>query len=106
VMLALSVALIPRWGIAGAATGAAVTNAVANVWYLREVRRTLGLFPSGRGYLRLLLPLAGTLVVLLLLRAIPAGGHAEWPVIAAGLLLSYTAFIGIALAFPGAEANA
>jgi O-antigen/teichoic acid export membrane protein len=127
VMLALSVVLIPKWGIAGAAVGAAVTNAFANVWYLREVRRTLGLLPSGRGYLRLLLPFGGNLVVLLVLRAIPAGGYAEWLVIAAALLLAYTVFIGIALAFglgeddrfiaraiwsrvrgtfPGAEANA
>jgi O-antigen/teichoic acid export membrane protein len=99
VMVALSLALIPRWGISGAAAGAAVTNAVTNVWYLREVRRTLGLFPTGRGYLRLLPSLTGNLVVLLLLRATQTAVHPRWLVIAAGLLLGYVVFIGVALAF-------
>src|SRR5258708_27953967 len=51
VMVLLSVVLIPRWGIAGAAVGAALTNVFTNIWYLAEVRRTLGLFPFTRRYL-------------------------------------------------------
>jgi O-antigen/teichoic acid export membrane protein len=127
VMVALNLALIPRWGITGAAVGSAVTNVFANVWYLREVRRALGLSPYNRSYLRLLPPLAGGLMVLLLLKAKLGAVRPEWIVISAGLLLAYTAFIGVALAvgldaddrliaravwsraramFPGAEANA
>src|ERR1700730_16144146 len=47
-MLALNIVLIPKWGIVGAAVGAALTNAVTNVWYLAEVRRTLGVLPYSR----------------------------------------------------------
>ena len=68
VMVGLSLLLIPKLGLTGAAVGAAVTNAVSNVWYLHEVRSKLGLFPYNRGYFRLLLPFAGNLCVLLLLR--------------------------------------
>jgi O-antigen/teichoic acid export membrane protein len=97
-MVALSLVLIPRWGITGAAVASAVTNVVANVWYLSEVRRTLGLFPYSRSYWRLLLPLLGGLVTLFLLRAIFGTFRPEWMVIAAALLLAYGAFIGVALA--------
>ena len=99
VMVALNLALIPRWGITGAAVSAALTNAVSNVWYLREVRRRLGLFPYSRSYLRLLPPLFGNLLVLLLLRETLSAVHPEWMVIAVGLVLGYLAFIGVALAF-------
>jgi len=99
VMVALNLALIPRWGIIGAAIGAAVTNTATNLWYLRQVRRALGLFPYNRGYLRLLLPVLGTFAVLLLLRSKFSAIRPEWVVIGAGLILSYLAFIGIALAF-------
>jgi O-antigen/teichoic acid export membrane protein len=97
-MVALSLALIPRWGIIGAAVGSAVTNAVSNFWYLKEVRRTLGLSPYSRSYLRLLPPLAGGLMVLLVWRAKLGAMRPEWVVVAAGLLLAYAAFIGLALA--------
>jgi O-antigen/teichoic acid export membrane protein len=97
-MVALSLVLIPRWGITGAAVASAVTNVVANVWYLSEVRRTLGLFPHSRSYWRLLLPLLGGLVTLFLLRGIFGTFRPEWMVIAAALLLAYGAFIGVALA--------
>jgi O-antigen/teichoic acid export membrane protein len=127
VMVALNLALIPRWGITGAAVGSAATNVFANVWYLRDVRRALGLSPYNRSYLRLLLPFAGGLMVLLLLKAKLGAVRPEWIVISAGLLLAYTVFIAVALAvgldaddrliaravwsrargmFPGAEANA
>jgi O-antigen/teichoic acid export membrane protein len=97
VMVVLSLELIPRWGITGAAVGAAVTNAVSNVWYLTEVRRTLGLSPYSRSYLRLLLPLSGCLMVLFVLKAKLGAFRPEWVVITAGLVLAYAAFIGLAL---------
>jgi len=99
VMVALNLVLIPRWGITGAAVAAALTSAVSNVWYLREVRRTLGLFPYSRSYLRLLLPLFGNFIVLLLLKGTLSAVHPEWMVIVMGVVLGYVAFIGVALAF-------
>ena len=33
VMIALSLFLIPSWGLVGAATAAALTNAMSNIWY-------------------------------------------------------------------------
>src|SRR5712692_6087270 len=97
VMVALTLVLIPRWGITGAAVAAALTSAVSNVWYLREVGRTLGLFPYSRSYLRLLLPLFGNFIVLLLLKGTLSTVQPEWIVIAIGLALGYLAFIDIAL---------
>lgn len=98
VMLVLSVVLIPRWGITGAAVAAAITNAITNIWYLAEVRRRLGLFPYSRSYWRLLLPLGGNLAVLLAVRAGLNTVRPEWMVVAAGLLLAYVAFIAVAMA--------
>jgi O-antigen/teichoic acid export membrane protein len=98
-MVALNLVLIPKWGIVGAAAGAAVTNAVTNVWYLVEVRHKLGLLPYSRSYLRLLLPVCGNLAVLLAVRTALKAARPEWMVIVAGISLAYFAFIGIAMAF-------
>jgi O-antigen/teichoic acid export membrane protein len=98
-MVLLNLLLIPRWGIAGAAMAAAITNICGNVWYLAEVRRKLGLFPYNLSYLRLALPMVGTVAVLLGLRAGFGAIRQEWAVIGTALLLGYLVFIGIALAF-------
>ena len=98
VMVGLSLLLIPRLGLTGAALGAAVTNAVSNVWYLREVRSKLGLSPYNRSYFRLLPPLAGNLCVLLLLRFALAGILPSWMTLAIVLVSAYLVFVVIALA--------
>lgn len=98
-MLTLNIVLIPKWGIIGAAAGAAVTNAITNIWYLAEVRRRLGLLPYSRSYLRLLLPVCGNLAVLLILRMALKAVRPEWIGIVAGIALGYFVFIAIALAF-------
>jgi O-antigen/teichoic acid export membrane protein len=98
-MIVLNVLLIPQWGIVGAALAAAITNAVANGWYLSEVRRSLRLSPYNRSYLRLALPLIGTLLVLILLRAAFSAFRPEWAAIGIGLGLAYLTFIGCALLF-------
>ena len=98
-MVLLNLLLIPRWGITGAAIAAAVTSVIANVWYLGEVRSRLGLWPYNRSYLRLALPLAGTLGVLFAVRMLFGATRAEWAMIGSALLLGYLAFIAIALAF-------
>jgi Na+-driven multidrug efflux pump len=102
-MLALNIVLIPRWGIVGAAVGAAVTNAVTNIWYLAEVRRSLGLLPYSRSHWRLLLPVWGNLAVLLIMKATLKAVRPEWVVIAAGLASAYVAFIAIAMSSARAE---
>jgi O-antigen/teichoic acid export membrane protein len=99
VMLALNVVLIPRWGITGAAAGAALTNGITNVWYLMEVRRRLGLFLDSRSYWRLLIPLAGNVGLLLLVRTSLKTVQAPWLMIAVGLMLAYFTFILLAIAF-------
>jgi O-antigen/teichoic acid export membrane protein len=94
----LNVLFIPRWGITGAAIAAAVTLTISNFWYLHEVRDKMGLWPYNRSYLRLIAPVSGTAVVLLLIRSQLATNRPEWMVIGGALLIGYTVFIGIALA--------
>lgn len=97
VMVALGIALIPRWGILGAAGVAAVTNLISNLWYLREVRVKLGLWPYNLSYFRLLLPLAGTVGVLLVEYRFAFAFHSDWALIGTGLSSGYLVFAGIAL---------
>lgn len=98
VMIALNVLLIPKWGITGAAVGAAVTNIGTNIWCLAEVRRRLGLFPYSSSYWRLLLPLGGSLALLLAVRTGLGAVRPDWMVVAVGLSLAYLAFIATAMA--------
>lgn len=98
-MVLLNLLFIPRWGITGAAMAAAITNVIGNVWYLSEVRGRLGLWPYNRSYLRLALPIAGTLTVVLALRAVFGAVRQEWVVIGAGLVLGYLTFVSIAFSF-------
>ncbi|MBZ5599824.1 MAG: flippase [Acidobacteriia bacterium] len=96
VMVLLNLALIPRWGIVGAAVAAALTNVISNTLNLREVRNTLRLSPYNRSYVRLLYPLLATLAVCFLLRAGLAGMVRPWLAIATSLPLAYLVFIGVA----------
>lgn len=97
-MVLLNVLFVPRWGINGAAAATAIVTAVSNVWSVFEVRRRLGLFPYNLGYLRLLPPLAGTMIILLVVRAVFPMLRPEWLVIGVSLALGYAAFVGIAVA--------
>jgi O-antigen/teichoic acid export membrane protein len=96
VIVFLNMALIPHWGIIGAAIGSAVATIATNLWCLREVYGSLKLFPYTRSYWRLVPPLSGSFVVVAL-------GHRMLlsfrPVVvmAASLLLAYAAFAGIAV---------
>jgi O-antigen/teichoic acid export membrane protein len=98
-MVVLNLILIPRWGITGAAIGAAMTNVVGNLWYLGEVRRRLGLSPYNRSYLRLALPTIATFFVLIGFRTGFGRVHQQWLVIGAALGLGYLVFVGVSLAF-------
>ncbi len=98
VMTVASLALVPIWGIVGAAVAAAITNAGTNAWNLWEVRRTLGFLPFSRSYARLLVPAIAAMMVGL---AVKRGGNLfrhEWLAIAVSLPASYLAFAGTAAA--------
>src|SRR6266852_3403430 len=99
VMVALTLVLIPRWGITGAAVGAALTSAVSNVWYLREVGRTLGLFPYSPSYLRLLPPLLALLIATLALKVGLAYVRLQWAVIMLAIAVAYLIFLGVMFSF-------
>jgi len=92
VMVLLGLALIPTWGITGAALAAAITNVVTNLLCLREVRLNVGLSPFTRSYFRLLLPTVSAVVALLLWRDALMAFRPQWVVIAAGFLLAYLIF--------------
>ena len=95
VMMALNVAPDSETGESRAPRLAPpLTNAISNIWYLREVRRKFGLFPYNRSYLAAAASVGRKLwracCVLRLTSRITAP---EWIVIAAGLSLAYLVFI-------------
>ena len=95
VMTIASVALIPIWGLVGAAVAAAITNAGTNLWNLLEVRSVLGLSPFSRSYLRLIGP---TIVSVLAVLGLKSQSHLlgrDWLGIGAGLVGSYLVFAGM-----------
>ncbi len=97
VMVSLSLILIPRWGIIGAAVAAAATNFSTNLWYLKEVNATMGLFPYTRSYIRLAPPIGATMLVLWLVRVETGGLRPDWLGIGVGVILGYLAFVSSAL---------
>jgi O-antigen/teichoic acid export membrane protein len=97
VMVACSVALVPVWGIVGAAVAAAITNVGMNAWNLLEVRQALGISPYNRGYWRLLPPTAATLAVTLVLKEYSYLFHRDWLAIGITLGLAYCVFSVIVL---------
>jgi O-antigen/teichoic acid export membrane protein len=97
VLVSANLILIPRWGLLGAASAGAGVNIVSNLWYLAEVRASLGIRPSMRKYLALALPTAVMIVPLLLFRAFVSVRWSAWEAVAAGLALSYVIFVGISL---------
>lgn len=92
-MIALSILLVPRIGIRGAAWAAAASVAVTNLWALASVSRRLGLFPYNASFLKLAFP---CLISGALLQALRSYGHARSPWLLAGVALScaYTSFLG------------
>jgi O-antigen/teichoic acid export membrane protein len=95
VMTVASIALIPVWGLVGAAVAAAITNAGTNLWNLLEVRSVLGLSPFSRSYLRLIGP---TIVSVLAVLGLKSQTHLlgrDWLGISAGLVGGYLVFAGM-----------
>ncbi len=99
VMVALCFALIPIWGIVGAAVGAAATNIGMNLWNLAEVRRTLRLSPYNRSYIHLILPTIVTLAGALALKRNAALFRHDWIAIGCAAVVAYLLFAAVAVAF-------
>ena len=94
VMIAASVALIPHWGIIGAAVAAAITNVGMNMWNLLEVRKALGISPYNRGYYRLIVPLFCMIAATVVLRMSASRFHHDWLSLAVTLIVAYIVFGG------------
>lgn len=92
VMVGLNLILIPRWGITGAAVAAATVGVATNLWFLRAVRSTLGLFPYNRSYLRLIFPVGATIATLFLLRFKSDLFPHNWLLVAVALVAAYLVF--------------
>lgn len=97
ISLAINWILIPRIGLIGAAAASAVTNALLNLLWLRDVIRTLALYPSRRGYVALIVPTVTTVAVIF---AVRSGLHAwqnHFLLVIVGLAAGYITFLGSAL---------
>ena len=97
VTVGLSFALIPQWGIVGAAVASAATNILTNIWNLAQLRRVLGFLPYNRRSLQLLLPTAACAIVVLFSKAMFHNAIRNWPGIAVSLLLAYAVFLAVSL---------
>ena len=98
-MVLLNAVLIPQWGIVGAAVSAGAMNAVSNFWYLRSVRRRLGLSPYNRSYVRLIPAAAISVILLIAVNKMFDWFQPEWMGILTGVLLAYAGFMVVAALF-------
>ena len=98
-LIALSLLLVPRLGVTGAALASAITVATTNIWSLAAVRSRLQLFPYHAGYLKLAAPALFSGAVLFALIHATAGVHALWKVAGLGLVCGYGSFLGALLLF-------
>jgi O-antigen/teichoic acid export membrane protein len=99
VMILLNIALVPLWGIVGAAVAAAITNVGINVWNLLQVRAALRLSPYNRSYFRLLPPTVACLAVTLLVKSNSAVFHHDWLTVGVSGIFAYLTFAGMVLIF-------
>lgn len=105
VVMALgNVALIPVWGMVGAAVAAAITNAGRNAWNFFSVRKLLGLSPFGRSFTRLLVPALASVMLALVMSRQQNWFRNDWLYVGVALLISYGTFVGVA-AVVGLEAD-
>jgi len=100
-----SLALVPLWGIYGAAIAAALTNIGMNVFNLLEVRKALGISPYNRSYLHLFLPTAATLALTLALRKGAFVFRHDWLAVGVALALAYCVFPAVFYFVAGLDAD-
>jgi O-antigen/teichoic acid export membrane protein len=95
VMAVGNFALIPIWGILGAAVAAALTNVGINLWNLVNVRRVLGLSPYGRSFARLSLPALASVGLALIVNWQQGWFRHDWLTLGVSLLAAYGIFAGL-----------
>jgi len=93
-MISLSLLLVPRFGIIGAAIASTISVMVTNLWSLAEVLRTLKLFPYNAGYKKLAPATLCSIAVLLALLRASSRINSIWVLVAAALLCAYGSFLG------------
>jgi len=98
VMLALSLALVPVWGLVGAGMASALTTIGMNLWNLIEVRRAMGIHPYNRSYFKLLPATAAAVAVAFAVLHYSSVFSHNWLTAAVGLLAAYLAFATIIFA--------
>ena len=91
-MVVLNLSLVPKWGIVGAISTAALANILANFCYVWAVRHTLRLFPYNSSYYRLLLPCAAMLVSLFAVRHWCDSAWPAWLIVGTALSVGYMVF--------------
>jgi len=90
--LLLNLALIPHWGMIGAAAASVATTACMNLLLLWDVKKKLHLFPSVHGYLCLLVPTAVTVAVLCAVRFLLRPAVSEVWLVLLGFSAGYVVF--------------
>jgi|SRR5579872_572917 O-antigen/teichoic acid export membrane protein len=105
VMLLASIALIPVWGIYGAAAAGAITNIGMNGWNLLEVRKAMGLTPYNRSYWSLLLPSGLTLAVIFAVKKYELVFHHNWLVVGVAMIAAYSVFPAVFYFTAGLDAD-
>jgi O-antigen/teichoic acid export membrane protein len=95
----LCLLFVSRWGITGAAVATAMANALTNLWCLRDVKKSLGLFPYNRSYWMLATPAILTIAVAIGLRIGLRSVPFDIPVVVASMAITYAVFVGTVLLF-------
>jgi O-antigen/teichoic acid export membrane protein len=98
-MVTVTLLLVRPFGILGVAVASALTNAVTNYIYLREVRAALQLSPYNRTYLRLIVPAMMSLGVTFSVKFPVRHLQPQWLWIGITLMISYATFCGLSLLF-------
>ena len=104
-MTVSSAALVPIWGIYGAAAAAALTNIGLNVLNLLQVRRALGISPYNRSYWHLLLPTTATLVLVLALKRYATIFQHDWVAVGVAMVAAYGLFVAVFYLISGLDAD-
>jgi O-antigen/teichoic acid export membrane protein len=99
VSVVTNITLIPTLGLVGAALASAGVNVGGNLWNLYEVRKALGISPYNRSYFALLIPGVFATMTVLLVRHLTGSSTNPWFVVVLSLVLGYSVFGGLAVAF-------
>lgn len=105
VMTISCAALVPLWGMYGAAVAGAIANVGTNGLNLLEVRKALGISPYNRSYQHLLLPTAVTLALILVLKKYASVFQHDWLAVGVTLALAYCIFPAVFYLIAGLDAD-